>query len=348
MNNSKKILTVIVVIAIVVIAVVLIGETKTQNNDTSSITPTPVPEIGKNKSQEVVNIRYLSSQSSVSPHEFAKELGFFKDINLIDAGAVSGGPEGILALGSGSTDIGSGTAWSAMINSKARGAKIKGVVPGRGSADNPYKWVALQNSGIKSAKDLVGKKLATNILGGTGDYVTREYLSRNGISKEQVEIVVLPTTSFEQALRSKQVDVIVGSGTTIAKTIDGGGVRVLFNETEIVGDYMATVYPVSENFIAENPEAVKRFVEGYVKAIDWAKENPEEANKLYAKILKDKGGNPDLAKYWTGFGVRDHALLKDSDVQIWIGWMAKDGIITEGQIKPSDIYTNEFNPYYKK
>lgn len=30
---------------------------------------------------------------------------------------------------------------------------------------------------------------------------------------------------------------------------------------------------------------------------DWAKEHPKEAKELAAKILKDKGGNPDLAKY---------------------------------------------------
>ena len=347
MNNKTKILAAVVAIAIVVIAGILVNQAKTQKN--SNIAPSP--DNNANKVQKVVNVRYLSSQSGsgASPHEFAKELGFFKDINLVDVGSVSGGPEGILALGSGSTDIGSGTAWSAMINAKARGTKIIGVVAGRGSAENPYKWVVLQNSSIKSAKDLVGKKLATNVLGGTGDYVTREYLKRNGISREKVEIIALPTTSYEQALRAKQVDVVVGSGATIAKIIDGGGVRVLFNETEIVGeDYMATTYPISQKFIEENPEAVKRFVEGYVKAIDWAKENPEEAKKLYAKIVKDKGGNPDLAKYWTGFGVREHALLKDRDVQSWIGWMLEDGIIKEGQIKPSDIYTNEFNPYYKK
>lgn len=48
-----------------------------------------------------------------------------------------------------------------------------------------------------------------------------------------------------------------------------------------------------------------------------------------------------------GFGVRDHALLADSDAQFWIDWLVKDGKIKEGQFKPSDIYTNQFNPYSK-
>ena len=48
------------------------------------------------------------------------------------------------------------------------------------------------------------------------------------------------------------------------------------------------------------------------------------------------------------FGVRDHALLADSDAQFWIDWLVKDGKIKEEQFKPSDIYTNQFNPYYEK
>ncbi|KPQ44846.1 MAG: hypothetical protein MPEBLZ_00575 [Candidatus Methanoperedens nitroreducens] len=54
-----------------------------------------------------------------------------------------------------------------------------------------------------------------------------------------------------------------------------------------------------------------------------------------------------MAKYWKGFGVREHALLQDSDVQFWIDWLVKDGRISEGQYKPSDFYTNEYNPYFK-
>ena len=39
--------------------------------------------------------------------------------------------------------------------------------------------------------------------------------------------------------------------------------------------------------------------------------------------------------------------ISDSDAQFWIDWLIKDGKIQEGQFKPSDIYTNQFNLYYK-
>lgn len=42
------------------------------------------------------------------------------------------------------------------------------------------------------------------------------------------------------------------------------------------------------------------------------------------------------------------SVYADKDAQFWIDWLVKDGKIKEGQFKPSDIYTNQFNPYYKK
>lgn len=41
-------------------------------------------------------------------------------------------------------------------------------------------------------------------------------------------------------------------------------------------------------------------------------------------------------RYWKGFGLREHALLADSDAQFWIDWLVTEGKIKEGQFKPSD------------
>lgn len=41
-------------------------------------------------------------------------------------------------------------------------------------------------------------------------------------------------------------------------------------------------------------------------------------------------------------------VIVDKDFQWWFDRLAEDGILTAGQLKPSDIYTNEFKPSYKK
>jgi ABC-type nitrate/sulfonate/bicarbonate transport system substrate-binding protein len=298
-------------------------------------------------------IRYLSSSAVVGPYEFAKELGYLKGINITRLGSTTGGPEDIISVATGSTDVGH-SAWVAIINAKARGAEIKAVAGPMGNSPEswyegtPYlsKWIVLENSSIRSAKDLPGKKIAVHTLGAHVEYVTREYLARNNLSKDDVQLLVM--SHHEEVLRQKQVDVVAPVGAQIDKIEAGGGVRVLFTDYDIIGNQTHCGLFMSEKFIKENPEVVKQFVEANAKAADWAKEHPAEAREMAAKIMKDKGGNPAIAKYWKGFGVKEHALLEDSDVQFWLDWLVRDGKLQEGQLKLSDIYTNEFNPYYTR
>ena len=239
------------------------------------------------------------------------------------------------------------------MNAKARGAEIKAIAGPMGNSreswyeGTPYlsKWLVLNNSGIRSPKDVAGKTIAVHTLGGHADYITREYLARNNISKDDVKLLVM--SHHEEVLRQGQVDIVAPVGAQIDKIEEGGGMRVLFTDYDIIGNQTHCGMFMSDKFIRENPDIVRKFVEGSARAADWARDHPKEAKELAAKIMKDKGGNPELAKYWKGFGVREHALLLDSDVQFWIDWLVRDGRIKEGQFKPSDFYTNEFNPYYR-
>ncbi|KAB2940883.1 MAG: ABC transporter substrate-binding protein [Candidatus Methanoperedens sp.] len=340
MNNKIKILGAVIVIAMIALAGCLTGEKISQKGNLT------------NEKENVVTIRYLSSSAVVEPYEFASELGYLTGINISRLGTNTGGPEDIMSVATGSTDVGH-SAWVSIINAKVRGAQIQAVAGPMGNSPEgwyegtPYlsRWIVLENSTIRSAKDLKGKKIAVHTLGAHAEYVTREYLSRNNMSKDDVELLVM--SHQEEVLRQGLVDVVAPVGAQIDRMEAGGGVRVLFTDYDIIGNQTHCGMFMSEKFIKENPRAVKLFVEGSAKAADWAKDHPEEARELAAEIMKDKGGNPDMAKYWKGFGVREHALLQDSDVQFWIDWLVKDGRISEGQYKPSDFYTNEYNPYFK-
>ncbi|MCE8424683.1 MAG: hypothetical protein J5U17_02770, partial [Candidatus Methanoperedens sp.] len=88
-----------------------------------------------------------------------------------------------------------------------------------------------------------------------------------------------------------------------------------------------------------------KFVSDAQDALKRAKEILE-GELIVAEIYTKRGGNPDLAKYWHPNMAWEHGLIQDDDVQWWLDIFAKDGK-PEGQRKPSDIYTNEFNPYFK-
>lgn len=304
-------------------------------------------------SEDGVTIRYLSSSAIVEPFEFAKELGYLEDINITRLGTTTGGPEDIISVATGSTDVGH-SAWVAIINAKARGTEIKAVAGPMGNSPEswyegtPYlsKWLVLENSSIRSVQDLAGKKIAIHTLGGHVEYITREYLARNNISMDDVSLLTM--SHHEQVLRQGQVDAVAPIGPQVDKIEAGGGVRVLFTDYDVIKDQTHCGLVMSEKFIQENPEVVRKFVEANAKAADWAREHPAQAQELAVKIMTAKGGNPEIARYWKGFGVREHALLEDSDVQFWIDWLVKDGKLKEGQFRPEDFYTNEFNPYFTK
>ncbi len=304
----------------------------------------------KDNNAERITIRYLSSSAVVEPYEFAQELGYLNGINISRLGSNTGGPEDIMSVATGSSDVGH-SAWVAIINARARGVEIKAVAGPMGNSPEswyegtPYlsKWIVLDNSSIRTAKDLIGKKIAVHSLGAHVEYITREYLTRNNISKDDVQLIVMP--HHEEVLRQNLVDVVAPVGAQIDKIEAGGGVRILFTDYDIIGNQTHCGMFMSEKFIKENPDVVKQFVKASARATDWAREHPKEAKELAAKIMTKKGGSPELAEYWKGFGVREHALLEDSDVQFWIDWLVRDGKLKEGQFKPSDIYTNEFNPY---
>jgi len=269
----------------------------------------------------------------------------------------SSGLNGMMAILGGKMDI-AGGGWVGWINVRARGGKIKAVLPGFAlPKDKKSGILVLKDSGIYSIKDLKGKTVAVNILGLTGEYTLRLLLKKYGVPEETVTIIPVPTNNQEQALRSHQLDAIADTmcgGVSFDRALDHGGIRLLpdSGNRDVQGENVATGTGFREEFIEKYPDSVRRFVEANEAARDiiWDSytKDPERVRRVYAAIAKRKGGNPDLAKYYSPGFLPDHRYIKDSDVQWWIDLLIAQGKLKPGQIKASDIYTNEFNPSYKK
>ena len=62
---------------------------------------------------------------------------------------------------------------------------------------------------------------------------------------------------------------------------------------------------------------------------------------------RKRAESADTIQYWNSTGVAGTGgVIKDSELQIWIDWVVKDGLLKAGQVKPADLYTNAFNPYF--
>lgn len=293
-------------------------------------------------------IRYLSSRGYVTTFEVADALGFLKEkgIRIESEGYSQGGPESLVALASGSVDI-AGAATPAMINAIAGGAKILCIMPSGGiNKDVNSKFFVLNDSPIKTPENLKDKSIAVNILGAHLDYTIREYLRSHGLAKDDVKLITVPGPQLDLILRHKQADIVaVGAWQNIfaGKIEAEGGARVLFNDYDVLGDIALGSNAMKKSFIDQHPQAVSDFVTASAKAADWTAEHPEEARKLFAAILKERGDNPSLADYWLGYGLQKHALYKDHDIKFWLDVMEREGKLKSGQFSSEDIATNRYN-----
>ena len=232
-------------------------------------------------------------------------------------------------------------------------APIKAVIGYYGTDESTYAgYFVLEDSPIKTARDLIGKKVAVNTLGAHVEFVLREYLARNGLSKaeaDQVTLVVVPPVSAEQALRQKQVDVAVLQGILRDKAKQRGNLRPLFTDYELFGKFTAGTYVFSQGFLRDKPRTVKKFVEATAQAIEWARSHPrEEVIARETAIIEKRHRNEDASAiaFWQSTGIAfKGGVIQESEFQVWLDWLVKSGQLAPGQVLLKDIYTNQFNPF---
>jgi len=288
---------------------------------------------------EDVTLRFLTSHGGVSAHELAQELGYFEGtgITLEQVGYSGGGPESLFALASGSVEIGS-AATSAVINAIASGNDFVAAYPINGiSNDVQSVFHVLDTSPITSIEDIAGKTIAVNTLGAHLDYTIREALHQQGLPQNAANLVVVPGPQLEQVLRSGQVDIAAfGNWQTTFEGAAraGGGLRKLFDDTDVLGEIAVGFTVLRRDWAEAHPQAARDFVEQSARALDFARENPEETREILARILEERGENPEVARYFAGFGVR---LPVERDVQFWIDVLVREGALREGQLRAADI-----------
>jgi ABC-type nitrate/sulfonate/bicarbonate transport system substrate-binding protein len=303
---------------------------------------------------EVTELRYQGSVGTVTLPELAENLGYLGKVKLKWIGNTISGPQDIQSAATGQTDFG-GAFNGAIVKLRASGAPIRGVVSYYGSNQTQNSsFYVLDDSPIKGPRDLIGKKIGVNTLGAHAEAVIKEYLQRGGLTKDeikQVELVVVPPVNTEQSLRQKQIDVGALGGILKDKALERGGVRLLFSDVDLLGPFSAGSYVFRDDFIKDNPYTVKTFVSGIAKTIEWTHtHSKEEAVARFKDIIAKRGRNEDSSAigYWKSYGVdAKGGVIADDDYRRWVTWLEREGEIKPGQVKLADLFTNEFNPYFK-
>ncbi|MCB8924043.1 MAG: ABC transporter substrate-binding protein [Ardenticatenaceae bacterium] len=150
-------------------------------------------------------------------------------------------------------------------------------------------YLVLEESGIQTAEDLRGKTLGVNALGTAVDIILRVYLRNNGIDPNtDVKFAEVGFGAMGAALREGRIDL----GSFVHPFMDleeqKGGVRTLFSAAEVLGPNSAVATVARNKFLEEHPEAVRAFLDDWVRGLDWLidENNREKAIEIMSDISK--------------------------------------------------------------
>lgn len=230
-----------------------------------------------------LQIQALGGGACNAPAYIAYEKGFFKEEGL-NAELVSGTlEENKTGLATGQYVVTNGDfQWFPSIQQgmdlKVIGGLHKGCI----------KIVVPPDSEIKSIKDLEGKNIGIDEIGGTPMAVTSVALSTEGIDSEKgVVWKTYPLDQLTEAVKKGEIDAYAAWDPygVLAEKNDNYKVLLDIGTDPLFAGKSCCFLYASGNKIAENPEKVKAIARAYKKACDWIKENPKDA----AQIEIDKG-----------------------------------------------------------
>jgi ABC-type nitrate/sulfonate/bicarbonate transport system substrate-binding protein len=299
---------------------------------------------------ETTELRYQGWANTVTLPELADDLGYLGSVKLKWVGSTISGPQDIQSAATGQTDFGGAFA-GAVVKLIEAGAPVKAVINYYGEDAKTFNgWYVKAGSPIRTAKDLIGKKVGVNALGAHLEAVTDTYLAKNGLTPDEikkVELVVTPPNTTEEALRKGQLDVGVLGDVLQDHAIATGGLRSLFNDVDLFGAFNGGQFVLRKDFIAKNPETARIFTTAVAKAIEWERSTPRaQVIAKLTKIIEKRGRNESTTnlKYWKSIGVASKGgVISDADFERWIGWLRQAGITKSDELDFGKLYTNEFN-----
>ncbi|WP_344951572.1 ABC transporter substrate-binding protein [Sphaerisporangium flaviroseum] len=223
-----------------------------------------------------------------APIHLGKAKGFFDKQNIeLAITPVQGGAAGISGAVGGQFQFAFGNVTS-LLTAKEQGLPIKVVANGVSSTGEEGKdfsaVLVKEDSPIKTAKDLAGKKVSVNQLKNIGDTTIRASVRKAGGDPSQVTFVELPFPDAPAALQAGRVDAIWVVEPFVSQAISQGARPVAWNYADAAPNLTVATYFTTTK---TDPDLVKRFTAAMNESLRYADAHPDEARdilKSYTKI----------------------------------------------------------------
>lgn len=232
------------------------------------------------------NVTHAPGLVADSDGLFEKE--FAEEDVTVSTQAFNAGPDVIQAILSGSLDIsyiGPNPTVTAYIQSNGEGVRVIA-----GSTSGGASLVVRPE--ITAAADLKGKKLASPQLGNTQDIALRHWLGTQNLTATEdgggdVSILPQSNSAAVQSFRAGEIDGGWLPEPFASRLVEAGGV-VLVDERDLWpdGEFVSTNVIARTEFVEENPDLVRAFIEAHLDALDSIEADPAAAQSTVAAQVK--------------------------------------------------------------
>jgi len=250
------------------------------------------------------------------PVYIADAKGFWKDEGLnIELVSFAGGSAQLQALAGGAVDFGVGAITEPM-DAYIVGRDIKAFYA---ESNYPvYVWYGKpQYNSINDLKG--GGKIAISRLGSLTHQISAWVVQQAGMDPEKDVQYIQAGSPLDRvaALQSGQVDAIPATPPGIY-LLERDGYKPLVKLADYLPEFQYEVFYASSALLKANPETFRAVIRGWVRAVQWAKDNKSEATDILVKYLGTVDSDrPDVAKA----------------VDFMMPYFREDGVYAEESIK---------------
>jgi NitT/TauT family transport system substrate-binding protein len=273
--------------------------------------------------------------------------GFYKDAGLdvtLVQGNGSGNTAQLVANGRSEIAYADAVAVSQLI---AKGAPMK--VLSTVYQSNPNEVSALKKTGIKSVKDLAGKKVGVPS-GSSQTTMLPLLLKANDLKESDVNLINMPPTAMVPSLLQGQVDAILGSVDSYQIQLEAQGAQT---DNYMFADHgvptVSTSIFASDSYIKNNPEVIRKFIAASLKGWYFALDNPEKAVKDLKSVfpeMNEKLATAELASIKPLLCSGGAKYIGKAEDALWVKTqelLSEVKLLPAGQ-DPKTYYTNAYLP----
>jgi NitT/TauT family transport system substrate-binding protein/sulfonate transport system substrate-binding protein len=144
-------------------------------------------------------------------------------------------------------------------------------------------WMVRKDSGINSLKDLKGKTVATNAVGGSTDYFQDDYIERQTGLKANVDYkkVEVPFGQMVETVLSGRADMGLFPQPFYGQINATGKVKTLFRLNDGIEPFVQLLNGCRRSFADDHADAIRAFKSDWVRVTRWIAD-PENRDKVVA------------------------------------------------------------------